>query len=72
MNTKEVLKKMFTSKFYWLGVITALGGFIMLGYHGYKHNELFIPGLAIFLIGFFIHGYNTIRAMAMMHRKPQK
>ena len=50
MNTKEVLKKMFTSKFYWLGVITALGGFIMLGYHG----------------------YNTIRAMAMMRRSPKE
>lgn len=66
------MKKMFTSKFYWLGVITALTGFIMLGYHGYKHSELFIPGLALFLIGFAIHGYNTIRAMAMMHRKSQK
>ena len=50
MNNKEVMKKMFTSKFYWLGVITALTGFILVGYYG----------------------YNTIRAMAMMHRKSQK
>lgn len=63
---------MLTSKIYWVGVLIMLAGFIMLGYHGYKHNELFIPGLIIFLIGFFIHGYNTIRAMMMMYRKPQK
>lgn len=42
----------------------------MLGYHGHKHNELFVPGLAIFIIGFAFHGYNTIRAMTMMYKKP--
>ena len=72
MNSKDIMKKMLTSKIYWVGVMIMLAGFIMLGHHGYKHNELFIPGLAIFLIGFFIHGYNTIRAMIMMYRKPQK
>ena len=72
MNSKDIMKKMFTSKIYWVGVLIMLTGFILVGYHGYKHNELFIPGLILFLIGFAIHGYNTIRAMAMMYRKPQK
>lgn len=72
MNNKDIMKKMFTSKTYWAGVLLALTGFIMLGYHGYKHNELFIPGLIIFLIGFAIHGYSTIRAMAMMSRSPKE
>lgn len=49
-----------------------LAGFIMLGYHGYKHNELFIPGLVLFLIGFAIHSYSTIRAMTMMRRSPKE
>ena len=63
---------MFTSKIYWVGVLIMLTGFILVGYHGHKHNELFIPGLIPFLIGFAIHGYNTIRAMAMMHRSPKE
>lgn len=69
-SNKRTLKKMLTSKIYWVGVLLALTGFIMLGYHGYKHNEIFIPGLILFLIGFAIHGYNTIRAMTMMRKNP--
>ena len=66
------MKKILTSKIYWVGVLIMLTGFILVGYHGYKHNELFIPGLILFLIGFAIHGYNTIRAMAMMRRSPKE
>lgn len=72
MNIKDIMKKMLTSKIYWAGVLLLLTGFIMVGYHGHKHNELFVPGLIIFIIGFVIHGYNTIRAMTMMYRKPRE
>ncbi|MFW0118879.1 hypothetical protein ACN08Y_03000 [Rothia sp. P5764] len=63
------MKEMLKTPLYWVGVLTALTGFILLGYHGYKHQELFIPGLIIFLIGFAIHAYNTIRAMIMMRKQ---
>ena len=36
MNSKDIMKKMFTSKIYWVGVLIMLTGFILVGYHGYK------------------------------------